>query len=100
MIRHVVMWKLKECAQGADKHENAQKIKTMLESLRWDIPEILRLEVGLDMLRAPDSFDVVLVSEFEDPEALETYLNHPQHKKVGEFVHSVKIEKKVVDYHI
>ena len=34
MIKHVVMWKLKDFAEGCGKQENALKIKTMLEGLR------------------------------------------------------------------
>ena len=50
MIRHVVMWKLKEVADGRGRMENAALIKSRLETLPALIPEILRLEVEVDVL--------------------------------------------------
>ena len=40
MIRHVVMWKLKEEAEGASKQKNAEKMKLILEGLKINIEEI------------------------------------------------------------
>ena len=31
MIKHIVMWKLKEQAEGADRATNALKLKALLE---------------------------------------------------------------------
>ena len=33
MIRHIVMWKFKEMAEGATKAENLRKVKSLLEAL-------------------------------------------------------------------
>lgn len=33
MIKHIVMWKFKENAEGCTKDENIAKIKAMLEAL-------------------------------------------------------------------
>jgi hypothetical protein len=38
MIRHIVLWKLAESAEGAVKQENAQKMKAMLDSRLFRIP--------------------------------------------------------------
>ena len=51
MIRHVVLWKLKEQAEGRSKMENAKMIKVQLEALPGLVPEIRRLEVGADVSR-------------------------------------------------
>jgi hypothetical protein len=32
MLRHIVMWKLKEHAEGADRAVNARRLKELLES--------------------------------------------------------------------
>ena len=44
MVKHIVMWKLFNEAQGFSKQENAQRIKIELENLQEQIAEILKLE--------------------------------------------------------
>ena len=39
MIKHIVMWKLKDFAEGGSKLENAKKIKDMLEALKDKIEQ-------------------------------------------------------------
>ncbi|MFP4417061.1 MAG: Dabb family protein [Fibrobacterota bacterium] len=98
MIKHVVMWKLRETAMGATKYENALAMKTRLEGLQEKIPEIQSIEAGININVSPTASDIVLVSTFADEEALEKYINHPEHKKVADFVSSVRLERSVVDY--
>ena len=40
MLKHIVMWKFKDFAEGKSKIENAQWMKEHLESLIGVIPEI------------------------------------------------------------
>ncbi len=99
MVKHIVMWKLKDAAEGARREQNAQRLKEKLEALRQTIPEIRGLEVGLNINPSPEAFDVVLVSEFEDQAALAAYQNHPEHRRlISEFLEKVRSEKRVVDY--
>lgn len=98
MLKHIVMWKLKDYAEGASKAENAVKIKEMLNSLVGRIPEIKALEVGININTSEQAYDAVLYTEFEDDKALETYQNHPEHKKVSEFVGKVRLGRAVADY--
>ena len=98
MIKHIVMWKLKEFAEGKDKGENAKIIKTGLENLQQKINELKFIEVGININNSPQAYDVVLYSQFENVEDLNIYQNHPEHIKVGEFVKKVVNERVVVDY--
>jgi hypothetical protein len=98
MINHIVMWKLKEYAEGADKKSNALKIKTMLEALIGKIEYIDYLEVGININLSEAAYDATLYSKFKDLKALEDYQNHPEHKKVSEFVGKVREGRVVVDY--
>ena len=100
MIKHIVMWKLEESAEGNSKLENAQIIKKKLEALVGIIPEIIELEVGIDMLGTNQSYDVVLVSTFKGLEELDIYAKHPEHVKVGEFVGKVRKDRIAVDYEV
>lgn len=45
MLKHIVMWKLKEFAEGKTKAENALIMKESLERLVGIVPEIISLQV-------------------------------------------------------
>lgn len=98
MLKHIVMWKLKDHAEGKSKAENAVVMKRMLEALRGKIPEIQFLEVGISVKPTDAAYDVVLYSEFRDEVALSVYQGHPEHVKVADFVAKIREERAVVDY--
>ncbi len=100
MIKHIVMWRLKERADGNNKDTNAKLIKEKLESLNGKIPSMLKLEVGISFSEAKDSFDVVLYSEFKSKDDLNNYQNHPAHKAIMPFIGEVRDERRVVDYEV
>ena len=45
MIKHIVMWKFKDEAEGLTKTENIQKVKSMLEALPQKIDFIREMHV-------------------------------------------------------
>ena len=98
MLKHIVMFRLRESAEGRSKEENAARLKVLLESLKGKIPEVGSLEVGMNQGRSESASDVVLYSEFEDMPALEVYRKHPEHAKVVDFIEKVCSERRVVDY--
>lgn len=117
MIKHIVLWRLKDHAMGASKKENAEKLKSLLEALRDTIKEIKLLEVGINAeasphaavahgivppatLAHPCAADVALYSEFANWDALAAYQQHPAHLKVAGFVQEIRLERHVVDYEI
>lgn len=98
MIKHIVMWRLKNEAAGATKEENAQKLKESLESLVDKVPSLIAAEVGINFNPSDAAFDVVLYSEFEDREGLTAYQNHPEHRKIIDYVGEIRTDRAVVDY--
>ncbi|MGL4740765.1 MAG: Dabb family protein [Sarcina sp.] len=94
MIKHIVMWKLKE----ENKVENANKIKASLEALKAEIEEIVEIEVGIDINKSDAAYDVVLYSTFKSQEDLDAYQIHKKHKEAGVFIKSVVTSRVVVDY--
>lgn len=98
MIKHIVMLKLKEFDNENIKLQNANKLKSLLESLEKKIKEIKYYEVGLNFSKSPSAFDLVLISEFENAETLEIYSKHSEHKKVLDFLNEISKEKAVVDF--
>jgi len=97
MIKHIVMWKLKDEAHGNDKATNAGLVKEKLEALSGKIDGLLKIEVGIDFLGG-GNFDVVLYSELSSKEALDIYQNHPLHQAVLPFIREVVMDRKAVDY--
>lgn len=97
-MTHVVMWRLHETAMGRTAQENARLLKTGLEAMRGRIPGMTYLDVGIDSRRRANSFDVVLICEFESAAALEAYHDHPAHEAVKPFVQAVRGETVIVDY--
>lgn len=100
MIKHIVMWKLKEEVEGNTKKYNAEQMKIMLEGLQGKIEGLLNIEVGIDINKSSQAYDVVLYSEFKDEAALNFYQQHPLHKQAGLFVKNVASSRAVVDYRI
>jgi len=98
MLKHIVLWKIKDFAEGRSKAENIQKVKFLLERLKNEIKEIKTLEVGINTNSSPDSYDIVLYTEFSNLSKLKIYQNHPEHIKVGEFISKVRLERKAMDY--
>lgn len=100
MIKHIVMWKLKDRAEDSDKATNIIKMKALLESCRGIVPGMLKLEVGLAHPPLEATYDVVLYSEFADQAALDAYQVHPTHQAIKPFIGAVKIERQCMDYEV
>jgi len=97
MVRHIVLWRLKESANGRGKAENAAEIKRLLEGLDGKIPGLLKLEVGFDFSRTPESSDLLLYSEFDSRAALDAYQVHPLHEAVKPFIMAARDERRLID---
>jgi hypothetical protein len=100
MLRHIVMWKLKATAEGAGRAENAQKLKATLETCRSIVQGQGHFEVGIGLGLPGSTFDVVLVSDFDDSAALDSYQKHPKHVAIKDFVGAVTEGRQCVDYEV
>jgi len=100
MVKHIVMWKLHETANGNPKSVNAELIKEKLESLKGKIPGLLKVEVGFNYKTSAQAADIVLYSEFDSRESEERYQIHPEHVKFVEFISSCRYERRVIDYEV
>lgn len=100
MLKHIVMWKLKEHAEGADKATNALKWKALLDACKGITPGMLKFETALATPGLEATYDVVLYSEFESKEALDAYIQHPQHKALGPVIQAIREERQCMDYEV
>ncbi len=100
MLKHIVMWRFKECAGGKSRTEHAQWMKEHLEALVGVVPEIRKLEVGVNINPAEAAYDAVLISEFDSFEAMQRYQAHPAHLEVAAYCKAVRESRTSVDYEI
>ncbi len=98
MIKHIVMFKFKEAAEGSDKAGNIQRLKAKLEALPGKIDEIKFFEVGINFSDNGVAYDMVLDSKFESKEALYSYQKNPEHVEVADFIQKVCENRVIVDY--
>lgn len=94
MLRHIVMFKMKD---SDDSDLMLNKLKTEIDRLS-DLDMVEFLETGLNISPRPTAFDLVLVSDFKDEDALEAYRVHPQHQEVIALVKEVTQQVHVVDF--
>ena len=100
MIRHVVMWKFKEEAEGKSRLENMEMVRERLYALVPIIPEIKKMEIGFDVKHTEASMDLMLLTEFDSLDALAIYAEHPDHLAVGAYVRAVTEKRIVLDCEI
>jgi len=94
MITHIVFFKLVEASP-----EKVQAVQEMLLSMQGKIPELLHLEVGVDLVRSDRSYDLALVTRFASLGDLQTYQIHPYHAEtVVPFVKNTALSSVTVDY--
>jgi len=100
VLKHIVMWKLKEQAEGADKATNASKMKALLDGCAGLVPGMLKFEAVLAQPGLEASYDVVLYSEFASREALDAYQEHPDHVAIKPFIGAIREARQCMDYEI
>ncbi len=83
MVRHVILWQLKDEFSKEEKDKIKAEIKIGLESLTGKIPGLLQIRVNTESLSS-SNVDVMLDSSFVDETALKGYSVHPEHVKVAD----------------
>ena len=93
MIKHIVMWKLKDAA-------NAAFFKSQLDSCNNVVPgmQVFESVVRADGLDANQ--DVLLYSVFDDAAALQAYIVHPRHQEVVTTLKTLAESRSALDYQI
>jgi len=94
MVKHIVLLDFKD----ANKKENLEKVKIMLEDLVESVPSLKSMEVGINFSGEERAMDLSLYATFEDKEGLEAYAVHSAHLEVITFIKTVAIASKVSDY--
>lgn len=82
MVKHLILWKLKDELTWQEKQEIKEGIKAGLEGLQGKIPGLVEIKVQMDGL-ASSNADLMLDSTFADEESLKGYSVHPAHVEVA-----------------
>ncbi|MCD6355585.1 MAG: Dabb family protein [Prolixibacteraceae bacterium] len=97
MINHVVLFKLKEYPVE-EKKKIIAELKASLEALKEKIDEVKYLEVGVNFELEAKSYDMVLITHFNNLEELNHYRIHPEHIKVVKQIGEITSARAAVDY--
>ena len=82
MVKHIVLWKLKEELSKEEKDKVKKEIKEGLLELKGKIKEIVEIKVNTEGMEG-STVDVLLDTVFENEDALKIYASHPDHVAVG-----------------
>lgn len=93
MIRHIVMFKIREEFQS----EIPELVKNFY-AMKGKIEGMLELEAGADFLGSDRSYDLALITVFENRAAFDAYQSHPVHLPVKKRMHEVRCASVACDY--
>jgi heme-degrading monooxygenase HmoA len=97
MVRHIVLFRLKESLSQAEKRDIAVRFKTAIEALPEVIGFIGKIEVGLN-INEDEKFDIALYSEFETLDEVKAYSAHPSHVAAAGILTGHVDERACVDF--
>ena len=100
MVKHVILWTLKDEYSGDQIAKIKAEIKEGLEGLKDKIPGIVEIRVNTEPLKSSNC-DLMLDSTFETEEALQTYATHPEHIAVANTkVRPFTLSRVCMDYQV
>ena len=79
MVKHVIIWTLKEEYSDAEKAQIKSDMKVSLEALKGVIPGLIDIKLYTEPLPSSKNAEVLLDTTFESEEALKNYAVHPIH---------------------
>lgn len=98
MIKHIVMFKLKE-ANGKSEYENALEAKERFNKVIENVTELKKGEIVINSKDADQSnYTILLLCDFDTIDDLNAYQVHPVHKEFGAFIAGIKTDRACIDY--
>lgn len=100
MVKHMILWKLKDEFTEEQKADIRAGIKEGLEGLAGQIPGMIDISVRTEYLPT-STVDVMLDTTFESVEALKNYSTHSKHVAVADSkVRPYTAVRSCIDYEI
>lgn len=97
MVKHIVMFKLKETLAADVKVQVMNDFKAAIEALPTTISFIRRVFVGLN-LNPAEQWDICLESEFDSLDDVKAYSVHPDHVAAAGILKDAKADRACVDF--
>ena len=97
MVKHIVLFKLKDNVSESEKLVVMNKFKAAIEALPAKISVIRKIEVGLN-INPDETWNIALDSEFDTLEDVKFYATHPDHVAAGKILAETKESRACVDY--
>ena len=97
MVKHIVMFKLKDTLSMEEKLDVMNRFKSAIEALPAKIDVIRKVFVGLNINEA-EQWDICLESEFDSLEDVKLYAVHPDHVAAASILKDAKLDRACVDY--
>ena len=82
MVKHIIIWTLKEGYSEEEKSAIKNNVKVKLEALSEQIDGIIEIKVQTECLPTSNA-DLLLDSTFTSRESLATYAKDPRHVKIA-----------------
>lgn len=99
MIRHMVMWKLVE--DGAEPVAAlSESIAEALRGMAGRIPGLVNVQAFSNTLNLEGNWDLVLIADLEDTDALDRYQSHPVHVAVAQRIKAKATSRAAVDFEV
>lgn len=83
MVKHIILWKLKEELSADEALKVKADIKRELEALVGKVPGLIKMYIRTEGLES-SAADIMMDSELVDEEALKAYQKHPEHVKAAD----------------
>ena len=99
MVKHVVLFKLKETLSVEEKTEIMNNFKKAIEALPSQIDFIRHIHVGLN-INPSEKWDICLDSSFDYMEDVKAYSTHPAHVEAASIIKDAKTDRACVDFEL
>ena len=97
MVKHIVLFKLKEFDTAEEKTRKISQIKMGLLNLKMLIKELHTIEVGINE-NTKEQYDIALTTTHRTMADLEAYAVHPDHQVVAKIIREVSESRACVDF--
>jgi hypothetical protein len=97
MVRHIVLFKLRDDVPEAEKLRVMNAFKAAIEALPPKIACIREIEVGLN-INPGEKWNIALNSVFDTLDDVKFYAKHPDHVAAGKLLAETKEERACVDF--
>ena len=97
MVKHSVMFKLKDTLSKEEKLVVMNDFKAAIEALPAQIDVIRKIFVGFN-INEPEQWDICLESEFDSLDDVKVYATHPAHVAAAGILKDAKQDRACADY--